>query len=102
MLCGARVRGQSVLLSLVLERTSSMVRMRPVRYPIDFVVKHRCRPPARPVRPGAVEPIRLLKGRSPRLRMRVDVHLWAGLEGMVELTGIEPVTPCLQSRCSPS
>ena len=21
---------------------------------------------------------------------------------MVELTGIEPVTPCLQSRCSPS
>ena len=24
------------------------------------------------------------------------------LEEMVELTGIEPVTPCLQSRCSPS
>ena len=23
-------------------------------------------------------------------------------ERMVELTGIEPVTPCLQSRCSPS
>jgi len=23
-------------------------------------------------------------------------------ENLVELTGIEPVTPCLQSRCSPS
>jgi hypothetical protein len=23
-------------------------------------------------------------------------------ERLVELTGIEPVTPCLQSRCSPS
>jgi hypothetical protein len=24
------------------------------------------------------------------------------LEYMVDVTGIEPVTPCLQSRCSPS
>ena len=24
------------------------------------------------------------------------------LENMVDVTGIEPVTPCLQSRCSPS
>ena len=24
------------------------------------------------------------------------------LKTLVELTGIEPVTPCLQSRCSPS
>jgi hypothetical protein len=23
-------------------------------------------------------------------------------ENMVDVTGIEPVTPCLQSRCSPS
>ena len=26
----------------------------------------------------------------------------SGPKKMVELTGIEPVTPCLQSRCSPS
>ena len=24
------------------------------------------------------------------------------IENMVDVTGIEPVTPCLQSRCSPS
>jgi hypothetical protein len=24
------------------------------------------------------------------------------LKGLVDVTGIEPVTPCLQSRCSPS
>ena len=24
------------------------------------------------------------------------------IDSLVELTGIEPVTPCLQSRCSPS
>ena len=28
--------------------------------------------------------------------------LEAANEFLVELTGIEPVTPCLQSRCSPS
>jgi hypothetical protein len=25
-----------------------------------------------------------------------------GVNKMVDVTGIEPVTPCLQSRCSPS
>ncbi len=31
-----------------------------------------------------------------------DVNQEAENEDLVELTGIEPVTPCLQSRCSPS
>ena len=31
-----------------------------------------------------------------------DVELEAANDLLVELTGIEPVTPCLQSRCSPS
>jgi hypothetical protein len=37
--------------------------------------------------------------------MKTVANLTPNIEQMfevVELTGIEPVTPCLQSRCSPS
>jgi hypothetical protein len=61
-------------------------------------------------RPEAVETCRnqsrktghgVLPDRSLLIDAR-DVDLEAANEHLVELTGIEPVTPCLQSRCSPS
>jgi hypothetical protein len=44
--------------------------------------------------------------RSTRVAMQQvhsrDVLVTWAKKGMVDVTGIEPVTPCLQSRCSPS
>ncbi len=47
---------------------------------------------------GLEPPASPLSGvRSNHLSYRPNEHI-----KLVELTGIEPVTPCLQSRCSPS
>jgi hypothetical protein len=35
-------------------------------------------------------------------RLRLSFPVSKSGDVVVELTGIEPVTPCLQSRCSPS
>ncbi len=47
---------------------------------------------------------RRARGRSPRSFARHKAKRLAqdDTENLVELTGFEPVTPCLQSRCSPS
>ena len=49
------------------------------------------------------------KAQSPNLwtfrfeqETRPLTNLFKNSKNLVELTGIEPVTPCLQSRCSPS
>ncbi len=52
-------------------------------------------------RPGADE--RYSCSRITLLRFRKGVSLAQSVhESLVELSGIEPLTPCLQSRCSPS
>ena len=76
-------------------------------YPIYFVVKHPwpslCRKPS----PEALEtcPWRLATHWTCFLIGAASRRLRSGdseLGNLVELSGIEPLTPCLQSRCSPS
>jgi hypothetical protein len=69
-------------------------------YPIDSVVKHR---------PPAVAGARLgglsiaAQSSAPNFfDTQLQTAHAASRKLLVELTGIEPVTPCLQSRCSPS
>jgi hypothetical protein len=67
MLCFAIARAQSSLLSLVLERISSVVLMRP--FVTQSISLSNIMPAAcAAVRPEAVELIHLLKGRSPSRR----------------------------------
>ena len=40
--------------------------------------------------------------RAPTIVITVRALLIPSIGNLVELSGIEPLTPCLQSRCSPS
>ncbi len=54
------------------------------------------------LKPGSMPPFQAL-GSGPRVQARPAAGFAGrGLAGMVEPTGFEPVTPCLQSRRSPS
>ena len=78
-------------------------------YPINFVVKH---PTAssflRAARPEAVRNLFNPTRRSDRVCFHLDTRTCSDAqvetvnENLVELNGIEPLTPCLQSRCSPN
>jgi hypothetical protein len=49
--------------------------------------------------------LRIVKERQPisnPARKQALGMLSGGIDEMVEVNGIEPMTPCLQSRCSPS
>ena len=72
-------------------------------YPIYSVVKHRPTALARSVRLGGPGKLRTAFSVSRcRLPVAQDRKRITRDANLVELTGIEPVTPCLQSRCSPS
>jgi hypothetical protein len=80
-----------------------------MRYPINFVVKHpNLSTLSRKARPQAVETRSPGKkpdepaSRSESLTYEVAMIGKQQMRIMVELNGIEPLTPCLQSRCSPS
>ncbi len=70
-------------------------------YPINFVVKHPNLhvegPALGRLKPAGLTPACFLIGVTPGGDDQETAY-----EFLVELTGIEPVTPCLQSRCSPS
>ena len=75
-------------------------------YPINFVVKHQnLFSMSRKARPEAVETFRSKTSNRSASKSK-PLNKWRRLGSsecdLVELTGIEPVTPCLQSRCSPS
>ena len=79
------------------------------RYPINFVVKHpnplfrREGPALRLMKPATDPKIAACFEIEVSIRIkREGSDLEAAKSDLVELTGIEPVTPCLQSRCSPS
>ena len=88
-------------------RLAANGRLSDSHYPINFVVKHP-NPLVLPRRAGpeAVETCRRTSVRRPASRSLSNFSSGGNLEAvacdLVELTGIEPVTPCLQSRCSPS
>jgi hypothetical protein len=50
---------------------------------------------------AAVVPIVPKNWKQKSVEVAAQVEERAGIK-MVDVTGIEPVTPCLQSRCSPS
>jgi hypothetical protein len=78
------------------------------RYPINFVVKH----PNPLLSPKWASPEAVETCHHPKIAACFQIEvpnkmlkapIWKQLnDDLVELTGIEPVTPCLQSRCSPS
>jgi hypothetical protein len=100
--CSAIARGQSSLPSLVLERFSSIVPMRP--FVTQSISLSNIIPAAfAAVRPRAVEQYLCPKVDALPRSLRVRAPTFEQVsKNLVELTGIEPVTPCLQSRCSPS
>ena len=62
----------------------------------NFRCTHQYRPEARRRSPlDMIVGRRPVQSAAPKARQRQD-------KTMVELSGIEPLTPCLQSRCSPS
>ena len=77
-----------------------------LRYPINFVVKHptslKEKPALRRLKPTDSRLILLAAAVCFQIGSLSEETIWKQCKDLVELTGIEPVTPCLQSRCSPS
>jgi hypothetical protein len=70
-----------------------------VKHPRFFFRKKKPSPEALETRSAEIKRLSLSLGCR---RDSSGGELGTANEVLVELTGIEPVTPCLQSRCSPS